>query len=59
MREREDSSPVIRQCVYNIIMESNKKNSYSFLEKFRGRTNKIDKNGINNALNPQIDEVSN
>jgi len=40
-------------------MEINKKNSQSFLDKFRGRTNKIDKNGINNALNPQTDDSTN
>jgi len=30
--------------------EANKKVNSSFLDKFRGRTNKIDKNGVNHAL---------
>lgn len=39
------------------MMEPNKKNSQSFLDKFKGKTNKIDKNGINNALNPQNEDA--
>jgi hypothetical protein len=30
--------------------ESNKKDTYSFLDKFRGKTNKVNKNGLNQAL---------
>ncbi len=33
--------------------ELNKKPNHSFLDKFRGRTNKIDKNGPSHALNLQ------
>ena len=32
--------------------DSNKKSNDTFLEKFKGRTNKIDKNGINFILDP-------
>lgn len=32
--------------------ENNKKTDKSFLEKFKGRTNRIDKHGINHALEP-------
>lgn len=33
-------------------MEDSKKSGQSFLDKFKGRTNKIDKTGLNNVLDP-------
>jgi len=34
------------------MIESNKKSNDTFLEKFKGKTNRIDKNGINFVLDP-------
>lgn len=34
--------------------DNNKKTNQLFLDKFRGRTNKIAKNGISFALEPQM-----
>jgi len=33
--------------------ELNKKTNQNFLDKFKGKTNKIDKNGVNSALDPK------
>ena len=32
--------------------DNNKKGNQAFLDKFKGRANKIDKNGLNHALDP-------
>lgn len=34
--------------------ESNKRSNQTFLDKFRGRTNKIDKHGVNHVLDPSL-----